>query len=137
MIVNRHKDNAIPPTMTIYFRDDTSDMSASDSTSSTLHSSTKNETKAPLPAEGERAVTIEMRNQHSSLILKEFLSKTGAVPVTPTEQEKIELEEAEELKQRGEIDRVRMKKTIEAQRREQSLMAQAKTEAAALKSAAV
>jgi large subunit ribosomal protein MRP49 len=134
MIVNRHNENSVPPTMTIYFRDD-GNTAASAEHSAPLHSSTKNETKAPLPAEGERTVTIEMRNQHSTTILKEFISKTGAVLVTPTAEEMIEMEEAEELRQRGELDRARVKKSIDAARREKSLMAQAKTEAAAFKAA--
>jgi large subunit ribosomal protein MRP49 len=134
MIVNRHNDNSVPPTMTIYFRDDGATVQDQNSA---LHSSTKNESKAPLPADGERTLTIEMRNQHSTTILKEFLSKTGAVPVNPTPEELVEMQEAEELRRRGEVDRVRMKKTVDAAKREKSLMAQAKTEAAAFKATAV
>jgi large subunit ribosomal protein MRP49 len=140
MIVNRHSDNAIPPTMTIYLRDEDNHARYDDSTAgpdkantSTLSSAWDGSAKAPLPAEDERTVTIEMRNQHSSVILKEFMEKTRAVPVFPTPQEQTELDEIEDLRQRGEVDRERLRKLREAQKREEALMNQARSEAAAFK----
>lgn len=140
VIVNRHTDNAIPPTMTIYLREEDSHARYDDSAAgpdnaktSTLSSAWDGSAKAPLPAEDERTVTIEMRNQHSSVILKEFMEKTRAVPVMPTPQEQSELDEMEDLRQRGEVDRERLRKLREAQKREEALMSQARSEAAAFK----
>jgi large subunit ribosomal protein MRP49 len=144
MIVNRHKDNSIAPTMTIYLRDEDSHARYDDSTAgpdkaatSTLSSAWDGSAKAPLPADNERTVTIEMRNQHSSVILKELLEKTNAVPVFPTPQEQAELDEVEELRQRGEVDRERLRKLRESQKRQEALMSQARSEAAAFKAATV
>lgn len=98
-------------------------------------SSTEGLSKAPVPDADEKVVTIEMKNQHSDLILKEFLDKTGAVPVVPTPQEETEMQEVEERKERSAIDREAMRKFITKQKREAAMMAQARNEAAALKAA--
>ena len=144
MIVNRHNDNTMPPTMTIYLRDEDRHVRYDDSTAgpeqtntSQISSAWDGSAKAPLPAEEERTVTIEMRNQHSSVILKDFLEKTHAVPVFPTPQEQTELDEIEDLRQRGEVDRERLRKLREAQKREEALMSQARSEAAAFKASTV
>jgi len=140
MIVNRHNDNTIAPTLTIYLRDEDSHARYDDSTAgpdkaptSTLSSAWDGSAKAPLPADNERTVTIEMRNQHSSVILKEFMEKTRAVPVFPTPREQAELDDIEALRRKGEVDRETVRKMREAQKREQALMNQAKSEAAAFK----
>jgi large subunit ribosomal protein MRP49 len=136
MIVNRHGDNSIPPTMTIYVRDGDSNTAGSQGNATHLSSAWDGSAKAPLPADGERTVTIEMRNQHSSVILKEFMDKTGAVPILPTPQEQAEMDDIKELKQRAEIDRAEQAKFNAAKKREEALMAQARSEAAAFKAAA-
>jgi large subunit ribosomal protein MRP49 len=135
MIVNRTTDQLGPATMTLYFRDDGAPAAAKSelpqpSSSSTGHS------KAPEPSEGERAVTIDMKNRLSEVILKDFMDMTGAVPVIPTPQEEAEMRDAAELKQRGEIDRERVRKMLEAERREAAMISQARSEAAALKATA-
>ena len=146
MIVNRHNDNTIAPTLTIYLRDEDSHARYDDSTAgpdskpsaaSTLSSAWDGSAKAPLPADNERTVTIEMRNQHSSVILKEFMEKTRAVPVFPTPQEQAELDDIEALRRRGDVDRETVRKMREAQKREQALMNQAKSEAAAFKASTI
>lgn len=133
MIVNRTKDQAGPAIMSIYFR-----QAVGDATKFSKHqqpSSTEGESKAPSPEEDEKVVTIDMKSQHSDLILKEFLEKTGAVPVVPTPQEELEMQEVQELKERGDVDREVMLKYLTQQRREAALMAQARNEAAAMKAA--
>ncbi|OIW25865.1 hypothetical protein CONLIGDRAFT_635630 [Coniochaeta ligniaria NRRL 30616] len=144
MIVNRHNDNTVPPTMTIYLRDEDRHARYDDTTAgpdqvttSTISSAWDGSAKAPLPAEDERIVTIEMRNQHSSVILKELMEKTRAVPVSPTPQEQTELDEIEELRQRGEVDREKLRKQREAEKREAALMSQARSEAAAFKASTI
>ena len=133
MIVNRTKDQAGPATMSIYFRQGSVD--ATKSSKHQLPSSAEGLSKAPSPEEDEKVVTIDMKSQHSDQILKEFLEKTGAVPVVPTPQEEIEMQEVQERKERGDIDREVMLKYLTQQRREAALMAQARNEAAAMKAA--
>lgn len=138
MIVNRTTDQAGPATMTLYFRDGSKDAdsaAAEEGAQSEIASSADGFAKAPEPAQGERTVSINMKALHSSIILKEFMEKTGAVPVLPTPQEEAELRDAEELSKRGEVDRERVRKMLEAQRREAALVAQARNEAATLKAA--
>ncbi|KAK1772975.1 CI-B8 domain-containing protein [Phialemonium atrogriseum] len=140
MIVNRTTDQAGPATMTLYFRDGSKDADAAaaaaeEGAQSEIASSADGFAKAPEPAQGERTVSINMKALHSSIILKEFMEKTGAVPVLPTPQEEAELRDAEELRKRGEVDRERVRRMLEAQRREAALVAQARNEAATLKAA--
>jgi large subunit ribosomal protein MRP49 len=132
MIVNRTNESG-PATMTLYFRDSISDTPPAKDGPETV-SSMDGLAKAPEPAEGERTVTIDMKAQLSGDILKEFMEKTGAVPVMPTPQEDAELRDLEDLHRRGEIDRERMRRTLEAERREAALVAAARNEAASLKS---
>lgn len=134
MLVNRHTTQAGPAIMSIYFR-----QSAAPASKNPLplaqqpHSSTTNETPAPEPEEGERVVTIEMKNQHSDVILAEFLHKTGATLVHPTADEKSEMVQVEELVERGAVDRSIMKKWLDAKRAEERMLARAKEEAEAIK----
>ncbi|KAI0137407.1 50S ribosomal protein mrp49 [Xylariales sp. AK1849] len=134
MLINRHTNQSAPATMSIYFR-----QSAAPASKNILplaqqpHSSTTNETPAPAPEEGERVVTIEMKNQHSDTILNEFLQKTGATPVHPTAEERSEMVQVEELKERAAVDRAIMKKFHDNKRREERMLAQARQEAEAIK----
>lgn len=106
MIVNRHRQNDIPPKMTIYLRDDaTSSQTATATISSQPASSTSGLSKAQPPAPGERVVEIDMQNKHSSQILEHFMANTRAVPLKPTQDEVAELQNLEELKKQSEYDR--------------------------------
>lgn len=135
MIVNRTTDPSGPATMTLYFRDGSSDTGTAARDGTETVSSADGLSKAPEPASGERAVTIDMKTQHSRTILKEFMEKTGAVPVVPTPQEDAEMQDMEELRKRGEVDRERVRRGLEAERREAALVAAARNEAEALKAA--
>lgn len=121
--------------MSIYFRQ--SAAAASKSAALPLaqqpHSSTENETPAPAPEEGERVVTIEMKNQHSDAILAEFLHKTGATLIHPTADERSEMVQVEELKERGAVDRAIMKKWHDEKRAEERMLSRAKEEAEAIR----
>ncbi|KAL2265634.1 hypothetical protein VTJ83DRAFT_6734 [Remersonia thermophila] len=132
MIVNRVREQEKPATMTLYFREPGAPVKADVPQPS---SSFDGLSKAPPPAEGERIVTINMSNRRSEAILQEFLEKTGAVPVQPTPQDELELREAEEREAQGAIDRERVKREIDAAKREKRMIAQALSEAAAIKSA--
>jgi len=135
MIINRVQDQSGPAKMTLYFLENGRATPTSPNASE-LSSSSQGHAKAPTPAENERVVVIDMKHQRSDAILSEFLKKTGGVPVIPTPQEEAELRDAEALSQRGDGDRVRVKKVLDAQRREARLLSQARTEAAAMKAAA-
>ncbi|KAK3683594.1 CI-B8 domain-containing protein [Podospora appendiculata] len=129
MIVNRTENQHGSSTLSLYFRE-----GGTGATEFTMpSSSTKGHAKAPEPVEGERVVTIDMKNRRSEMILKDFMDKTGAVPVAPTPQEEAELKDLAELHKRSEIDREIGRKLQEARRREAAMLAQARTEAAALK----
>lgn len=97
------------------------------------HSSSTNETPAPPPEEGERVVTIEMKNQHSDAILAEFLHKTGATLVHPTADERSEMVQVEELREKAVVDRAIMKKWLDTKRAEERMLARAKEEAEAIR----
>ncbi len=107
--------------MTLYFRQKDS-TTTTDPNFKQPPSSFDGTSPAPAPAEDERTVTIDMQQMHSSAILQEFLAKTGAVPVAPTPQDQDELREMEDLKQRGVVDRVRVKKALDQQRAESAFL---------------
>lgn len=99
------------------------------------HSSSTNQHPAPPPEEGERIVTIDMKNVHSDVILQEFISKTGATLIHPTPDEQVQQRQVEERLERGAIDRAIVKKHIEDKRNEERMLALARQEAEAIKAA--
>ncbi|KAK3386956.1 CI-B8 domain-containing protein [Podospora didyma] len=131
MIVNRTTNQEGPATLTVYFRDaaSTTEPPPMPSSSFSGHS------KAPPPAEGERTVKIDMKNRRSEAILLEFMTNTKAQQIIPTPQEEAQMRDILELKERGEIDRERVRKDLEAERKEKAMIAQAMSEAAAMKAA--
>ena len=132
MIVNRTEDQQGPATLTIYFREEAK-----------LHpkevpqppSSTNGVSKAPVPATGETAVTIDIKGVHSTEILTNFMQKTAAEPVKLTPQEEAEIEKLADLRRRGEIDRAENAKILAEEKREKARLAMALSEAAAIKAA--
>ncbi|KAI1765805.1 CI-B8 domain-containing protein [Hypoxylon sp. FL1150] len=144
MLVNRTSDQSAAAKMSIYFRQaalssDTPSALASKLSSLPLaqqpHSSTENEHPAPEPEEGERVVTIDMKNVHSDDILSEFIAKTGATLVHPTPDEQVEMRKFDELAERAAIDRAIRKKYLDDIRREERIQAVARQEAEAIKMA--
>jgi large subunit ribosomal protein MRP49 len=130
MVVNRIKDQEGPATLTLYFREPGATLSSDVPQPS---SSFGGFSKAPAPAEGERAVTIDMTHRRSEAILKEFMDKSGAVPVKTTPQDEALLRETEEREAQAVIDEARLRKQNEAARREKAMIAAAHSEAAAIK----
>ncbi|KAI1841975.1 hypothetical protein JX265_003022 [Neoarthrinium moseri] len=137
MLINRHTNQSGPATMSIYFRQSaaTASKAAALPIQRQPHSSTTNETPAPAPEEGEKVVTIEMKNQHSDAILADFLQKTGATLIHPTADERSEMVQLEELSERAVADRAINKRFLDEKRREERIMARAMEEAAAIKMA--
>lgn len=132
MVVNRTREQDGPAKLTIYFREPGATL-ASDAPQPS--SSNDGLSKAPAPAEGERALAIDMKNRRSEAILKEFMDKSGAVAVRPTAQDELELREAEDLEARSRVDTERVRLRNEDLRREKKMIAQAHSEAAAIKAA--
>lgn len=133
MIVNRTSDQAGPATMTIYFRQSAASSSSPVTPEMQPSSSATGQSKAVEPSGDERVVTIDMKGQHSDAILREFVTKTGAVPVSPTPVEEAEMRDIEERTERAVVDREVMRRYLVAERREKALMSQAKTDVAAMK----
>ncbi|KAK4121775.1 hypothetical protein N657DRAFT_673048 [Parathielavia appendiculata] len=130
MVVNRTHDQEGPATLTLYFREPGATLK---SDVPQPGSSTDGFAKAPTPAEGERAVTIDMKNRRSEAILKEFMDKSGAVPVKPTAQDELLMREVEEREVQSRIDYERIRKLNEEAKREKAMLAQAQSEAAAIR----
>ncbi|KAI1381506.1 CI-B8 domain-containing protein [Hypoxylon crocopeplum] len=146
MLVNRTRDESesTPAKMSIYFRQTSLSSNTPAALSTKLsalplaqqpRSSIENEHPAPEPEEGERVVTIDMKNIHSDDILAEFMAKTGATPVKPTPSEQFMMDEIEELHKRAAFDRVIARKYLEDKRREERSLAMARQEAAAIRMA--
>ncbi|KAI0850157.1 CI-B8 domain-containing protein [Daldinia vernicosa] len=144
MLVNRTSDQSAPAKMSIYFRQAALGSDTPSALTTKLselplarqpHSSTSNEHPAPEPEEGERVVTIDMKNVHSDDILNEFLTKTGATLVHPTPDEQVEMRQLEELQEKAAVDRAIMKKYIDDVKREERILAIARQEADAIKMA--
>lgn len=132
MIVNRGPNPTTPPTMTLYFRDRSIEI-PSNTVETPVLSATHGHNKAPAPKPWEKAITIDMTNVHSEKILQDFMVKSGAVPVKPTDQEELEMREVEERRQKSLLDSEIGRKMREAHLREEAMLAQARNEAAALK----
>lgn len=91
---------------------------------------------APEPTPLEHTIQIDVKGLHSDEILKDLLSKTGAAAVFPSAQEEADMREIKDRTERSKVDREVMARYLYAQRREAAILAQAKSEAAAMKQAA-
>ncbi|KAI0900451.1 CI-B8 domain-containing protein [Annulohypoxylon nitens] len=144
MLVNRTDDQSAPAKMSIYFRQAALDANKPSALMSKLNalplaqqprSSIQNEFPAPEPEEGERVVTIDMKDVHSNAILDEFMAKTGATKVEPTPEEQADLATIERRHQKAAADRAIMKKYIDDIKHEERMLALARQEAEAIKMA--
>ncbi|EFX06292.1 50S ribosomal protein mrp49 [Grosmannia clavigera kw1407] len=136
MIVNRTSEATGPATLTIYFRQKQEGViAAAEATEAEPQPSSSfvGESKAPQPTPTERTVQIDMKGLRSDAILQDFLSKSGAIPVSPSSQEQADMREVEERAERASVDREVMLKYLTARRREAALLAQAKSEVDSLK----
>lgn len=131
MIVNRKPESHGTATLTLYFRE-----GKMTGTPSQSNSSTQGLSKAPEPAEGEKAEVVDVKGLHSTEILDVLMRKTNAAPVQPTPEEEAEMKDIEDLRRRGEVDRQRNRRDLEATRKEKARLAAAMSEAAAIKAAA-
>lgn len=122
MIINRHRNNDIPPKMTIYV--------AKDATAKPefLQTPTSHEgtSKAPAPVEGEKTIEINMQNKFSDQILEYFMAQTRAVPLKPTEAELQEKKDLEALKEQSQVDHNDYMRRREEKNREQEMLKRAR-----------
>lgn len=127
IIINRHHENDTPPTMTIYMRSADRPAAAESPDSTTpLFSSHSDLAKAPQPAPGERAVRIDMKDKHSSEILHSFMTETSATPLQPTAEDISEMQALDALRQRGDIDRERVRQERAEKKREEDMLKRAR-----------
>ncbi|CAM1503876.1 Fc.00g014670.m01.CDS01 [Cosmosporella sp. VM-42] len=124
MIVNRHTQNDLKPTLSIYLR--SADAAAAPTTRSQPASSRDNLSKAQLPDADERVVHIDMKDKHSGHILEYFLAETRAVVLQPTKEEIKELQELEAMRKEAEVSRERMKRLREEKKREEDMLKRAR-----------
>ncbi|CAK7267324.1 hypothetical protein SEPCBS57363_002532 [Sporothrix epigloea] len=139
MILNRTADTTGAATLTIYLRKTSGDSpkSASPVTPDTQPSSSfVGASPAPEQTPLEHTIQIDVKGLHSDEILKDLLSKTGASAVFPTAQEEADMRDNKDRTERSKVDREVMARYLYAQRREAAILAQAKSEAAAMKQAA-
>ncbi|KAL6698996.1 mitochondrial ribosomal protein L51 [Trichoderma pleuroticola] len=126
MIVNRHDQNQLPPTMTIYLRNAGSSAPASSDPIAQPSSSRTNLSKAQPPTADERVVHIDMTNKHSSHILEFFMAETRAVPLQPTNEEIAEMQALETLRKNAEVDRERVRLLRLEKKKEEDMLKRAR-----------
>ena len=134
MIVNRTDVLDGPATLTLYFRDDGAPPVKADITE--VSSATDGSARAPPPREGEKTAVVDVKGLHSSEILAGLMEKTAAVQMHLTVKEEMELRDLQELRRRGEVDRKVNQKMQAELKREKARLAQAMSEAAAIRESA-
>lgn len=147
MIVNRVRDQASPATLTIYMSSPPPQSpSAFEAIKgpikkpvplsgpwATIASSTEGTAPAPPPVDGETVITINMKNVESHDILKQFLQRTGAREVVPSDEDASEIKRLSDLEQQSEIDRAVQKAFRDNIQQEKKMLERARQEANALK----
>ncbi|KAM0516710.1 hypothetical protein ACHAPE_005344 [Trichoderma viride] len=126
MIVNRHDQNQLPPTMSIYLRKSDASPPASSEPLAQPSSSRTNLSKAQPPTADERVVHIDMANKHSSHILEFFMAETRAVPQQPTNEEIIEMQALETLRRNADVDRERVRQLRLEKKKEEDMLKRAR-----------
>lgn len=123
--ITRHSDPDGPSLLHIYTRSQTT---ASQSTPSATSSATPNPQTTLVPDTSPPTHTLNIRDQQESEILDALTRTVGATPIEPTEQEKVEMRELEDFRERSERDRVEVREKLVKERREQELLKLARGE---------
>ncbi|KFY30978.1 hypothetical protein V493_01505 [Pseudogymnoascus sp. VKM F-4281 (FW-2241)] len=119
MTLDRTTNQEGPALMTVYF-DDT----AQPQTPSAPVSGTQTE---PTTSDKQRVVTINMKHRHESEILSQLLALTNAVPVEPTPEEVEQLQELAGQQEVSEKDSARHRIFNKEKKREEAILAQARS----------
>ncbi|MCJ1325875.1 hypothetical protein MMC10_002538 [Thelotrema lepadinum] len=113
MTVERNLNQEGPATMTVFFTPETEPLAnSSDSVDNSLIN--------------EKLQTIDMRFRDQSEILAELLKITKGMEVQVTEEDKLQLQESQQLQSSTEQDRIRSRLDHEARMREKRLLEQAR-----------
>ncbi|KAF2829663.1 hypothetical protein CC86DRAFT_367620 [Ophiobolus disseminans] len=123
MTVNRHTDPDGPSLLHIYTKFTAAQQAAPPS-------ATPNAQTTLVPDTSKPAHTLNIKDQDESEILDALVKAIGATQIEPTEQEKQEMAELEDFKERSEVDRVLVREKLLKERREQELLKMARGEMA-------
>ncbi|OAF59729.1 hypothetical protein VC83_03785 [Pseudogymnoascus destructans] len=121
MTLERTTNQEGPALMTVYFDDATHPQTPSAPVAGT-------QTEPPASSQ-QRVVTINMKHRHESEILSQLLALTNAVPVEPTPEEVEQLQKLAALKEVGERDSARHRIFNAEKKREEAILAQARSAA--------
>jgi large subunit ribosomal protein MRP49 len=91
-------------------------------------SGTPNARNTQTPDTTPPAHTLKIRDLHSSEILRMLIEKTGAVVVEATPEEKAQMTELADLRERSDADRVLVREKLLKERREAELLKLARGE---------
>lgn len=124
MTVNREVEQTGPATLSIHFT--AVPRSASAIASAASSSSSDPSTTPSDHNPSKRVETIDMKHKHESEILSKLLEMTKAKPYEISEEEQIELEEAESFTRNSQRDREAQARLNEVKWQEQALLDQAR-----------
>jgi large subunit ribosomal protein MRP49 len=123
--ITRHNDPDGPSLLHIYTRTNPATQSPS---TSAPPSATPNPQTTLVPDTSPPTHTLNIRDQEESQILEALVKTIGATEIQPTEQEKLEMAELAEFKERSEKDRIEVREKLLKERREQELLKLARGE---------
>lgn len=126
--VNRHNDPDGPSLLHVYTKAVAAQQSQSPAETNAPPSATPNAQTTLVPDTSKPTHTIDIKDQHESEILDVLIRTIKPQVIEPTEQEKQEMQDAEEFRQRSDADRVIVREKLLKERREQELLKLARGE---------
>jgi large subunit ribosomal protein MRP49 len=128
--ISRHKENLGPSILEIYtnLKPSTASPETPSNTPSTSTNSAPTEDAPASNTSAKPTYTIDLRMVQESEILAQLIARTGATVLKATPEEKAELAEIEEFKERSEKDRVEVRDKLAAKRREEEMLKLARGE---------
>lgn len=131
--ISRHKDKLGPSILEVYTTVKAAAAAAAaaatPATTTPTPSAEAGATQDTLSTSPEApAHTIDLRMAQESEILAQLIARTGATVLKATAEEKEELAEIAEFKERSEKDRVEVREKLEAKRREEEMLKLARGE---------
>ena len=126
--INRHNDTDGPSLLHIYTKSVAPQQAPSSPSTTAPPSATPNAQTTLVPDTSPPTHTINIRDQQESEILEALVKTIGATEIAPTEQEKLEMQEMMEAKERSEKDRVEVREKLLKERREQEMLKLARGE---------
>ncbi len=125
MTVNRTPNQAGPATLSIFFAPP---LKSDSPTASPAPSESTTDSTTPSGHEpSDRVESIDMKNVHSSEILRRFLDVTKAQPYEASAEEKAELQEVMEFNEWSQADREAQDKLNKAKAQEAAILEQSRS----------